>query len=67
MSILDWFRRKRKPKDVLPEQVDDPDPAMREIVSRVWNTGVGEMGTIDENRKATTCQFDPKTGKPLNK
>ena len=66
MSILDWFRR--KPKDMLPEQVDDPDPAMQEIVARVWNTGVGETGSIDKDRKVNvSCQFDPKTGNPLSK
>ena len=66
MSIFDWFRRKRKPKEIAPEQVEHPDQAMREIVSRVWNTGKPETGTIKDGN-VTSCQFDPKTGKPLNK
>ena len=65
MGFFDWFKRKL---NITPDQVDDPDPAMREIASRVFNSGVGETGTIDKNRKVTTtCRFDPATGKPLNK
>lgn len=45
-----WFRRESEPvKPVAPEQVIDPDPVKRFIVSEAINSGQMIMGTIDDD------------------
>ncbi len=70
MSLFSWLWKKRSvdhhTKPISPDQVDDADPALREIVARVLNTGIAESGIIDPDGTVhVTSRYNTRTGQTI--